>query len=814
MVADWRRDLLSAEAQRQLQLLGKDPARAWFRTIRHRRGANISRRGGDLHGFDADALAADNAAGDALYVVIGEAAAATGVNKAGRPTGAVCDGDIETFPCLFVEWDEGSLADQQVAWQRLGLPEPTLMLTTGGKSIHAYWRLREPVSAADWKVATARLIEHCQSDSACSNPSRVMRLAGSAYIDKATGKPTGTVAEIVHAAPEALYNLEQVMGCIPAPEPVQTPPRTATASTKREDRSASSDLPPRPPGALLDALRQVPQFRHGAGQYQQLLGLALRLRVEVGRDGAIALLRETCCRSIDDLDSYFSGADPTEISSGSVWPYLRDQWRINISREDLKRPEPTPPMDGEPFIPDDAPGNAPGPQQAADKGASFETSLSDLFPDRLAMALQNRCRYLPAGPAAIAVTFLAGIAGCVKLGTRVVGSEAAGFNVPATLYTAVVAGSGYKKSPLGGLVITEPTTRIREDLREQTNRDRRAWLEQQKGEGKGKQKRPAEPEPRPMLLTVSEVTGEGLAVQLAAHEARGVGLLIHRDEIAGLIGGLNQYKGNGKGNDQQQLLEAFDGRGSVALRVKSDAPRACERCQLAIHGGIQPAVLRALVDRGDDSGLWARFLFAPLPATVVPLPEDDPEQTQISHDAAQALTEVVDKAYRLPPRTYRLDWAAGHRFRSFELIQQRRVHDAEVDAVSAIAGKAAGKVLRVAVLLHVIAIAAGVADPDADVPLARIEAAISLVTYCDGWVAGLHEAAAAGDDLDAGALVLKLAGQRCVGWNDLKHRLSRKQRLILPNVAAFTEVVRQLAAEGKGVVTSGQRGGVRFQATP
>lgn len=500
---------------------------------------------------------------------------------------------------------------------------------------------------------------------------------------------------------------------------------------------------------------------------------------------------------------------------GTVWAYCGDTanaigpcsvFRIHTDRQP-QRPKLQ-------VVPD-RPGSSEPPEPTVlDDPGSSEPPLSDLFPDRLAAALKNRCRYLPAGPAAIAVTFLAGVAGCVKLGTRVVGSEAAGFNVPATLFTAVVAPSGHKKSPLGTLVITEPTTPIREDLREQTNRAMQAWRDRQKGEGKGKPKAPPEPPPRPMVLTVSEVTGEGLAVQLAAHESRGVGLLIHRDEIAGLIGGLNQYKGNGKGNDQQQLLEAFDGRGSVALRVKSDAPRACERCQLAIHGGIQPAILRKLVDRGDDSGLWARFLFAPLPAVVVPLPPDDPEQTQISNDAAQVLTEVVGEAYRLPPRTYRLDSAAAERFRVFETDQQRRVHGTEVDAVSAIAGKAAGKVLRVAVLLHVIAIAAGVTDRGADVPLERIEGGISLVTYCDGWVAGMHEAAAAGDDLDAGALVLKLAGQRCVGWNNLKHRLSHKQRLILPNAAAFEAEVRQLAADGGGVVTTGPRGGVRFQATP
>ena len=67
-----------AEALRFLAELGKDPDTTYFRTIRHGSGANKSRNGADLLGFDAAALKADNDAGDSIYVVIGNASSASG----------------------------------------------------------------------------------------------------------------------------------------------------------------------------------------------------------------------------------------------------------------------------------------------------------------------------------------------------------------------------------------------------------------------------------------------------------------------------------------------------------------------------------------------------------------------------------------------------------------------------------------------------------------------------------------------------------------------------------------------------------------
>lgn len=518
-----------------------------------------------------------------------------------------------------------------------------------------------------------------------------------------------------------------------------------------------------------------------------------------------------CHHGVNDAPP--SGLRMGEVIAGG-WAFCGERQNA-IGRCSLFRqhqPRERPPLRVLPDPPRIVP-DRPGSSAAAvlDDPGQSEPALEDLFTPGLAGALRDRCRYLPADPAAIAVAFLAAAAGAVKNATRVIGAEAAGYAVPANHYGAVVAPSGAKKTPLGTLLIQDPTAGIRADLRRLQEQEQRAWQEQQQ-EQQGKQKRRHPPDPpRPRMFTASEMTGEALALQLATQEQHGLGFLIHRDEIAGLIAGLNQYR-QGRGADHQQLLEAFDGRGGAALRVKSDGLRSFERCQLAIYGGIQPGVLRGLVAKGDDSGLWARFLFAPLPARVVPLPPDDPEQTAISTAAAAALKEAIETLYRLPPHEYRLTPDAGDRFRRFEQEQQQRVHAAEVDAVSALAGKGAGKVLRVAGLLHLLAIATGEAAPGSDVTLERIGGAIALVTWCHDWTAGIHEAAAAGDDLDPAALVMQLARVRAVSWKDLYHRLSHRQRQVLGGAAGFAAVARQLEADGRGAISTGPRGGLRFKA--
>ena len=102
---------------------------------------------------------------------------------------------------------------------------------------------------------------------------------------------------------------------------------------------APGALPPRPDAALTDALTKVPTFTHGEGRRDELVALALRLWVEVGRERAYALLAAHS-PELKDLAGYFK-TEPTQIKAGSLWPFLKDTYGIDTRRHDLKRNKPT-----------------------------------------------------------------------------------------------------------------------------------------------------------------------------------------------------------------------------------------------------------------------------------------------------------------------------------------------------------------------------------------------------------------------------------------------------------------------------------------
>jgi hypothetical protein len=255
--------LPATDAERFLQLLGKDPRKTWFCTLKPVPGKgslpNVRRGGPDLHGFDAVALAADNQADEAVYFRTGDSDQATGKNKkTGKPTGCVCDVDITQCRAVFVEWDNRPIEWQMQAWQHLGLPEPTAMVSTGGKSIHCYWRLIQPMAPAEWRVLQRRLIEYAGGDKACKNPSRLMRLPGFHYVDKSSGEVTDRVAELIHQS-DVTYSAAEIEACLPTPGPQQQ--QLPSVQAWAGDRS------PRDLQQIRDAVEVLPARRPEGGTY-------------------------------------------------------------------------------------------------------------------------------------------------------------------------------------------------------------------------------------------------------------------------------------------------------------------------------------------------------------------------------------------------------------------------------------------------------------------------------------------------------------------------------------------------------------------
>ena len=431
-----------------------------------------------------------------------------------------------------------------------------------------------------------------------------------------------------------------------------------------------------------------------------------------------------------------------------------------------------------------------------------------LLPAPIAAAIEARTRYLPCdGPSAV-LPYLAAVAGLVKLGTQVEASAVAGYRVPVNLFTCLVGRSGAKKSPVDRLLLQQPLAPLLEEQARADRREREQWREACRDVKRGEPK-PEEPCRRHILT--SDFTGEGLAEQLELLEQAGRGLLIYRDELSGMFGSLNQYR-SGRGADEQQLLELYDGSGMTSLRVSGG--RSYSRSQVSIAGGTQPDVLRQLVAHGDASGLWARFLFCPLPERIVRLPlHTTADEVAEVEAAARLLAECCSSVFSMPPATYRLSPTAAERFANYEERQQREALRATIGAQGAVHGKASGKALRVAGVLHLLAIAVGDLPSSAEIEADAIDRACVLVDHLDGWALGLHA------DVNSGELPSLLraihraaeAAGAPVAWRQVYARLGRTQRQGA-NAAAAGEAMRALAAAGYGELVAGPHDSILYRA--
>jgi hypothetical protein len=316
-----------------LQLLGKDPAETWFRIIRHKKdGTRHPRGGADLHGLDLEALSRDNANGWSVYYVSGNASTATSVHKrTGRPSGAVWEGDITSCPAVFAEWDDKPIEWQLNAWRVLGLPEPSVMVLSGGKSVHCYWRLTEPMAPDQWRVLQSRLVDHCGSDQKCKDPCRVMRLPGFQYINKTTNEPTGQTADVVHTSGKT-YTAAELESCLPsvlqpvAPAPAAAPPPASTGSSR-----------PRTLQEIQAAAQYIPQRVVGGNTYETcrraLCGCAAAL-AEIGLPEQQALdLLASKWPSRGDAEQALNSS--TTRNAASFWNIAREHG-YNLSRKASK----------------------------------------------------------------------------------------------------------------------------------------------------------------------------------------------------------------------------------------------------------------------------------------------------------------------------------------------------------------------------------------------------------------------------------------------------------------------------------------------
>lgn len=170
-----------------------------------------------------------------------------------------------------------------------------------------------------------------------------------------------------------------------------------------------------------------------------------------------------------------------------------------------------------------------------------------------------------------------------------------------SLYGGIVGHPGMTKSPPLNM-LSKPLW----DITYEQLRDHKLRLDNHR-----KYAKKDDPEPDPARrVVVDEVTVEMLAGLLGDNPR---GLVMVRDELSGLFGGMNQYKAGGKGNDRQFYLSAWSGS-SVAVDRKSAPDRrpvTVSHPFLSIIGGLTPDMLSELGEgKGRDDGFLDRVIFA------------------------------------------------------------------------------------------------------------------------------------------------------------------------------------------------------------
>ena len=228
--------------------------------------------------------------------------------------GGDTDSEITACRAMFCEWDDREKSWQINAWKELGLPEPTLQIDTGGKSIHNYWVLKKVIDPKTWKPIQERLLDHADADRALKNPSRVMRLAGT-YHMKDNGKQGGMTKIIYNSNKK--YSYKDIEACLPT-----------LKQHERVKNSVSFDEFEKAPMDVVEkALFCIPPRKPNTNtyhMYRNILWGLIKACEDAGRSAADAVaLMKTHSPEWGGIEQVaYSGG--SQINAGSFWYFAKE----------------------------------------------------------------------------------------------------------------------------------------------------------------------------------------------------------------------------------------------------------------------------------------------------------------------------------------------------------------------------------------------------------------------------------------------------------------------------------------------------------
>jgi hypothetical protein len=253
----------------------------------------------------------------------------------------------------------------------------------------------------------------------------------------------------------------------------------------------------------------------------------------------------------------------------------------------------------------------------------------------------------------VAIPLLAVASSLVGTARRVCASRS--WTEPMTLWTALIAASGDRKTPgmnvsVRALSLIEKDSeasiraaRLAHETRAQAAKEAaKKWKDDRQAALDAKP--PREPPPMPLnavdcgnfiepRLYATDPTIERLAALL---QARPRGMLLIRDELSGLFANMGRYSG---GSDRPFWLESWNGGRHVVERVSGAV--VVPYLLVGVTGGFQPDKL-ARAFAGDEDGMYGRFLYG-WPAT----PDYQPLTNEVS-EVEPEIQSALKALIRLP----------------------------------------------------------------------------------------------------------------------------------------------------------------------
>jgi hypothetical protein len=365
--------------------------------------------------------------------------------------------------------------------------------------------------------------------------------------------------------------------------------------------------------------------------------------------------------------------------------------------------------------------------------------LSEILPQKLAAPIKELAAMLNLKPECYLAAALTQVSSLFKVGSQVMLNRKTDYYCTPNYFAALVGESSQKKSPVKRAIIDRPMQLLREKAREEFRKAQQEYEEELAAYKSNKKKKSAEDEPqspppkppRQKLYSFTKATGEGILYQVAEYPDQG--LLYCCDELAGLFKSANQYRG-GKGSDDEDLLEYWNGTGSTVLRA-SGTKADLDGLLLSIFGTIQPDVLATLLkDCSDSNGKFARFDFVFQPLAASKLPEEDSG----SFDLTPMLSSLYAKIDALPALKLELSPEAKRLFNAFyEATDKRRVEEPK-QGIRAMVGKMQEKVAKMAAVIHTIDCVFNGVEVSSLIPKTAVEAAIKFVKFSSDQIASLY----------------------------------------------------------------------------